>query len=122
MRTERNEKNKVIGCISTGLGETQIEVVVCERDGQDVAMLQLSSWHETLGWQVQKTIPFSADKIGQLQRLLSETRNHLEDLEAPGGAMARVIDLVARGPRAQASMAASHSTAQGDDLAIGAIS
>ncbi|HKX31439.1 MAG TPA: hypothetical protein VJ302_27380 [Blastocatellia bacterium] len=119
MRDQKSEDEKrVIGAISAGLGETQIEVVVCRRDGCDVVMLQLSTWHEALGWQVQKTIPFSANKIGQLQRLFTETRNQLE---AADGAGAQVIDFAVRGPRPAAARTGSQPTTQTDDQSLSAI-
>ena len=115
-----SKKNKVIGGVETGIDETQVEVIFCQRDGKDVVMLQLSTWHETLGWQIQKTIPLSANKIGQLQRLLSETRNHLAALNDPysGG---QVLDFTVRGSRRQTPLGTSQPTTQNDDQAISAI-
>jgi len=89
-------KSEVIGFIDAGDGASRLEVVLSERNGKDVIALQLSTWHETLGWQAQKTIPFAADKIGQLQRLLSQTRNFIEDRRTPAGSLARVIDFALR--------------------------
>lgn len=109
------EKKELIGSLDAGDGETRIDIVLGERDGDDVVALQLSTWHETLGWQAQKTIPIAADKIGLFQRLLSQTRNHLEDRTAPFGATARVIEFGGRGSSSQASKLASQPTTQTDD-------
>ena len=111
------EKNKLIGSLKVGDGETKLDVIIGERDGEDLVSLQLSTWHETLGWQAQKTIPFEADKIGQLQRLLSQSRNHLEDRNATVGATAKVIEFAARRSGTQASNPASQLAAETDDQA-----
>jgi hypothetical protein len=99
------EKREVIGCLDAGMGAAQLEVVLCERDGEDIVALQLSTWHETLGWQRQKTIPLAADKIGKLQRLLSRTRNQIEDRKIAAGAAAQVIEFALRGSESQAAPA-----------------
>jgi hypothetical protein len=115
------EKSEVIGCLDAGTVETRLEVVVCEREGEQMIALQLSTWHETLGWQRQKTIPFAADKLGQLQRLLSRTRNHLEAGKHSTGASAQVIDFALRGSGSQAALPATPSPPQTDEQAISAI-
>jgi hypothetical protein len=104
------EKREVIGCLDAGVGATQLEVVLCEREGEEIVALQLSTWHETLGWQRQKTIPLTADKLGQLQRLLSRTRNHIEDRKIAAGATAQVIEFTVRGSEAPAARPATPST------------
>ncbi|MCI0664431.1 MAG: hypothetical protein L0220_25510 [Acidobacteria bacterium] len=114
------QKSEIIGCLEAGVGDTRVEVVLCEGDGGDVVTLQLSTWHETLGWQRQKTIPLPADKIGQLQRLLSHARNHIEDRNIPAGALAQVIEF-ARGSRSQTALSASQSATQADDRVKSAI-
>jgi hypothetical protein len=114
------QKTELVGSVAAGMGETRIEVVLCQQDGREVVALQLSTWHETLGWQAQKTIPFGAEKIGQLQRLLTQTRNLIEDRAAPAGVVAQVIELAARGSSAPAIMP-TQPTAQNDDQAFSAI-
>lgn|GEM_PF-1812117 len=114
-------KNEMIGCLEAGTGETRVEVILCERDGVDIIALQLSTWHETLGWQAQKTIPLAAEKIGQLQRLLSRTRNRIEDRRAPVGAPAQVIELVARGSSSEATTSVSQPARERDDQMVSAI-
>jgi hypothetical protein len=111
------ENNKLIGSLRVGDGGTKIDVVIGERDGEEIVALQLSTWHETLGWLAQKTIPFEAEKIGQLQRLLSQTRNHIEDRSATVGATAKVIEFAARRSGTQAPKLASQSAAENDDQA-----
>jgi hypothetical protein len=101
------EKREVIGCLDAGVGGTQLEVVLCEGEGEDIVALQLSTWHETLGWQRQKTIPLTADKLGQLQRLLSRTRNQIEDRKIAAGAAAQVIEFTVRGSEPQAARPAT---------------
>jgi hypothetical protein len=115
------EKSEIIGCLDVGTGEAQLEVVLCERDGEKVIALQLSTWHEELGWQRQKTIPLAAEKLGQLQRLLSRTRNHIDASKQTAGARAQVIDFSLRGSGSQAALPATHSPAQTDDQVISAI-
>jgi hypothetical protein len=115
------EKREVIGCLEAGMGGTQLEVVLCECEGEEIVALQLSMWHETLGWQRQKTIPLAADKIGQLQRLLSRTRNHIEDRKIPAGAAAQVIEFALRGAESQATPPATQPAVQTDDQARSAI-
>jgi hypothetical protein len=106
------EKREVIGCLNAGMGATQLEVVLCECEGEDIVALQLSTWHETLGWQRQKTIPLAADKLAQLQRLLSRTRNHIEDRKMVAGATAQVIEFALRGLEPQAALPATPLTVQ----------
>jgi hypothetical protein len=115
------EKREVIGSLDAGMDGTQLEVVLCEGDGEYTVALQLSTWHETLGWQRQKTIPLAADKLGQLQRLLSHTRNHIEDREITAGAVARVIEFAPRGPESQAVLPATPPAVQTDDQMRSAI-
>src|SRR5262245_37873155 len=86
------QRTEVIGRLDAGTGDAQLEVVLCEREGESTIALQLSTWHEALGWQRQKTIPFTADKIGQLQRLLTRTRNQIEERRRTIGATALVIE------------------------------
>jgi hypothetical protein len=114
------EKSEIIGCLDAGTGEAQLEVVLCERDGEKMIALQLSTWHETLGWQRQKTIPFTADKLSQLQRLLTRTRNHIEAGKQPAGATAQVIDFALRGSGSQAVLPATPSPANTEDQVISA--
>jgi hypothetical protein len=115
------EKREVIGCLDIGMGTTQLEVVLCESEGEYTVALQLSTWHETLGWQRQKTIPLAADKLGQLQRLLSRVRNHIEDRKITAGAAAQVIEFALRGPESQAALPATPPAVQTDDQARSAI-
>lgn len=115
------EKREVIGSLDAGISGTQLEVVLCERDGEHSVALQLSTWNETLGWQRQKTIPLPIDKIGQLQRLLSRTRNHIEDRKNTAGAAAQVIEFALRGAESQAMSPATQPAAQNDDQARSAI-
>jgi hypothetical protein len=110
------EKREVIGCLDAGMGAAQLEVVLCERDGEDIVALQLSTWHETLGWQRQKTIPLAADKIGKLQRLLSRTRNQIEDRKIAPGAAAQVIEFALRGSESQATAPATQPAVQTDEV------
>jgi hypothetical protein len=114
------EKREIIGCLEAGIGATRLEVVLCECEGEEIVALQLSTWHETLGWQRQKTIPLAADKIGQLQRLLSRTRNHIEDRKIAPGAAAQVIEFALRGSESQATPA-TQPAVQTDDQARSAI-
>jgi hypothetical protein len=102
------EKNEMIGGLEAGIGETRLEVLISERDGETVLSLQLSTWNEALGWQVQKTIPFAAKQLGQLQRLLAQARTRIADRHTTPGAAAQVIPLVARGPLTQAPAAPAH--------------
>jgi hypothetical protein len=111
------EENKVVGCLDAGVGEARIEIVLGERDGRQVVMLQLSTWHETLGWQAQKTIPLALEKIGQLQRLLSQTRNKVEDRRRAAGAPAQVIEFALRGQSYQPSISNSLPANQTADVA-----
>ena len=106
MTMMQTEKSEMVGGLTAGLGETHLEVVIAERGGEQVISLQLSTWSEALGWQVQKTIPFAADKLGQLQRLLSQARSRIEDQQATVGAPAVIIPLAARGAAAPPSSAA----------------
>jgi hypothetical protein len=106
------EKREVIGYLDAGVGATQLEVVLCESEGEDIVALQLSTWQETLGWQRQKTIPLAADKLGQLQRLLSRTRNHIEDRKIAAGASAQVIEFTVHGSEPQAARPATPPTVQ----------
>jgi hypothetical protein len=87
------ERMKKIGGIDAGMGETRIDVALCQCDGVEVVALQLSTWEEDLGWQAQKTIPLAAEKLGQLQRLLVQTRNRIEENRCLSGAPAQVIGL-----------------------------
>jgi len=64
--------------------QSRLEVAILERDGKPYIALHLSTFSDALGWQVQKTIPFSSDKIAQLQRLLIESRLRLEDQSVTG--------------------------------------
>jgi hypothetical protein len=93
------ERIKKIGGIDAGVGEARIDVALCQRDGVEVIALQLSTWEEALGWQVQKTIPLAAEKIGQLQRLLIQTRNQVEEHRGLAGALAQVIELPLAGQK-----------------------
>jgi len=104
-------RSEVIGDLAAGGGssDARIEVVLCERDGESTIALQLSTWHETLGWQRQKTIPFSADRIGQLQRLLCRTRSRMEERKQAVGAEAQVIEFTQRGWESQALPPATQS-------------
>jgi hypothetical protein len=106
------EKREVIGCLDAGMDAAQLEVVLCESEGGDIVALQLSTWHETLGWQRQKTIPLAADKIGQLQRLLTRTRNRMEDRKIAVGATAQVIEFALRGSESQAAPPATQPAVQ----------
>jgi hypothetical protein len=106
------EKREVIGCLDAGMSAARLEIVLCEREGEDIVALELSTWHETLGWQRQKTIPLAADKLGQLQRLLSRTRNHIEDRKNAAGAAAQVIEFGLRGSEPQAALPATPPTVQ----------
>jgi hypothetical protein len=115
------EKREVIGCLDVGTGTTQLEVVLCERDGEYSVALQLSTWHETLGWQRQKTIPLAANKLGQLQRVLSRVRNQIEDRKTTAGAAAQVIEFALRGPGSQAALPAPPPAVQTDDQVRSAI-
>ncbi len=108
------QKGELIGCVEVGDNAARLEVVLTDHDGNQIVALQLSTWHETLGWQVQKTIPFAAEKIGQLQRVLTQTRNLVEDRRTPAGAVARVIDFALRGPGPQAPRPASQPTIQSE--------
>ncbi|MCI0663686.1 MAG: hypothetical protein L0220_21700 [Acidobacteria bacterium] len=96
------ERIKKIGEMDAGVGEARIDVVLCQSDGVEVIALQLSTWEEALGWQVQKTIPLAADKIRQLQRLLVQTRNQIEEQRGVFGAIAQVIDLPLPGQKSAA--------------------
>jgi hypothetical protein len=107
-------KSELIGSMETGLKDARIEVVLC-------LALQLSTWHETLGWQSQKTIPLGIEKIGQLQRLLSQTRQQIEERTAPVGAVATIIEFALRGSSSQAVRPATQPTPQTGDQALNAI-
>ena len=96
------EKIKKIGEMDAGVGKARIELVLCQCDGVEVIALQLSTWEEALGWQVQKTIPLAADKIGQLQRLLVQSRNQIEEQRGMSGAIAQVISLPLPGQKSAA--------------------
>jgi hypothetical protein len=109
-------KSEVIGSLDAGTGGAQLEVVLCEREGESTIALQLSTWHEGIGWQRQKTIPFTADKIGQLQRLLSQTRNQMEERKRTVGAAAQVIEFAYRGSGSQAVPHATQSATQSDEV------
>jgi hypothetical protein len=111
-----SEKREVIGSLDAGMSESRVEVVVCERDGEYTVALQLSTWQEALGWQRQKTIPLAADKIGQLQRLLSHARNQIEDRGVAVGAVARVFDFALRGPESPAIHQATQPAVQDDQV------
>ena len=76
--------SEVVGGIEMGGDGSRLEVAILERDGKPLIALHLSTYTEALGWQVQKTIPISSDKISQLQRLLIESRNRLEIESEPG--------------------------------------
>ncbi len=115
------EKREVIGSLDAGMAATRLEVVCYECDGEDIVALQLSTWHEVLGWQKQKTIPIAADKIGQLQRLLSRTRNHIEERRITPGSAAQVIEFAQRGSDSQAILPATQPAVQTDDQARSAI-
>jgi hypothetical protein len=93
-----DNRQKKVGLIDSGVGATHLEVAVDERNGEAVVLLQLCTWSEELGQQVQKTISFSASKLGQLQRLLSQARSSIEDSQSDIGALAQIIPLVAREP------------------------
>ncbi len=111
------DQNEVVGCLDAGVGEARIEIVLGERDGRQVVLLQLTTWHETLGWQAQKTIPMALEKMGQLQRLLSQTRNHVDDRQRPAGAPASVIEFALRGQSHQPSISISLPATQTGDVA-----
>ena len=86
-----------MGSDQSGLGAapgSRLEVAILERDGKPLIALHLSTFTEALGWQVQKTIPISSDKIAQLQRLLIESRNRL----ASDSTIGRVIPFSQRTP------------------------
>lgn len=91
------EKQKQVGSIDSGCEATVLEIVVGECRGEAVILLQLCTWNEEIGRQVQKTISFSADKLGQLQRLLSQARSQIEDSQRGVCGTAQVIPLRARG-------------------------
>lgn len=75
---------EIVGGIEMGVNQSRLEVAILERDGKPYVALHLSTFSDDLGWQVQKTIPISSDKIAQLQRLLIESRLRLEDQSATG--------------------------------------
>jgi hypothetical protein len=114
--------NELVGYLDAGLNEARIEVVLSERNDRKMVVLQFSTWHETLGWQVQKTIPLAVEKIGQLQRLLSQTRNHVEDCSTPVGAVAQVIEFAAHRSGSQVNRLVSQPMTQSDDQLAGAVS
>lgn len=91
-----DNKQKKVGLIESGVGATHLEVAVDKRDGEAIVLLQLCTWSEELGQQVQKTISFSASKLGQLQRLLSQARSSIEDSQSDISLLAQVIPLTAR--------------------------
>lgn len=97
-------KSELIGSVAAGGGESRLDVVLTERGGEAVVALQLSVWSEALGWQAQKTIPVAAEEIGQLQRVLAQTRGRIEERARPAGARALVIPFAppARRPAAPA--------------------
>lgn len=111
------EKSEIVGSLEAGLNGTCVEVVVSQCDGQEVVALQLSTWNEALGWQVQKTLPLAADKLGQLQRLLSQARQRIEDRRLPAAALAQVIPLTTRGPAVQAASSVTQPARQLENLA-----
>ena len=117
----RKQESEQIGGLEAGVGETRIEVVLTQSEGKDIVAFQLSTWHETLGWQVQKTIPMAAEKICQMQRLLSQTRNHLEERRAPAGAKARVIEFGMRGSGRETSSALTQPATETDDDLVSAV-
>jgi|SRR5262245_32079351 len=96
------ERIKKIGEMEAGVGEARIDVVLCQCDGVEVIALQMSTWEEALGWQVQKTIPLATDNIRQLQRLLIQTRNQIEEQRGTFGAIAQVIELPLPGQKSVA--------------------
>jgi hypothetical protein len=114
--------NELVGYLDAGLNEARIEVVVSERNGRKMVVLQLSTWHETLGWQAQKTIPFAVEKIGQLQRLLSQTRNHIEDRTISVGSAAKVIEFAVPRSSTQFTRLVTQPHTQTDDQLAGAVS
>jgi hypothetical protein len=113
---------ELVGYLDAGVNEARIEVVLGERNGRDMVVLQFSTWHETLGWQAQKTIPLAVEKIGQLQRLLSQTRNHIEDRSTQVGAVAQIIELAAPGSGSPINKLVSQPMTQGDEQLAGAVS
>ncbi|MBO0722309.1 MAG: hypothetical protein J2P41_15895 [Blastocatellia bacterium] len=107
--------SEVIGHLESG--EARLEVVLCECAGESRIALQLSTWHESLGWQKQKTIPFPADKIGQLQRLLCRTRNRIQERRMTVvGAGAQVIEFATCEAGSQAEPPATPSNLQPDEV------
>jgi hypothetical protein len=90
-------KSNSVGGLSTGIDNTRLDVVVTERNGDSVVTLQLSTWSDTGGWRVQKTIPLAARQLSQLQRLLAQARNAITDRQTGAGtAAAQVIPIGAR--------------------------
>jgi hypothetical protein len=109
--------SELVGSVAAGRGEARLEVVLSERDGDPFVALQLSTWNEGLGWQVQKTIPLRVDQIGQFQRLLSQTRARLDERSETIGARAQVIPFAARGSVAPATAPlAQPARAQRDEV------
>lgn len=75
---------EIVGGIEMGGNQSRLEVAILERDGKPYVALHLSTFSDALGWQVQKTIPISSNKIAQLQRLLIESRLRLDDQSVTG--------------------------------------
>ncbi len=91
----KNKSNSV-GGLSTGIDNTRLDVVVTEPDGAPVVTLQLSTWSDSLGWEVQKTIPLAARQLGQLQKLLAQARYAIMDQKAGADSVGQVIPIGAR--------------------------
>ncbi|HZS05091.1 MAG TPA: hypothetical protein VFD58_09675 [Blastocatellia bacterium] len=90
------KKSESVGGLSTGIDNTRLDVVVTEQDDGPVVTLQLSTWRDASGWQVQKKIPLAAKQLSQLQRLLSQARNVISDGHKGAGNQAQVIPIGAR--------------------------
>ena len=86
-------ESEIIGRIDTGMEGARLEIAITDRDGKPSIALHLSTFSDALGWQIQKTIPIAPQKIARLQRLLSETRNRLDDVLV-GDAASRIIPFV----------------------------
>ena len=91
----KNKSNSV-GGLSTGIDNTRLDVVVTEQDSAPIVTLQLSTWSDSLGWEVQKTIPLAARQLGQLQRLLAQARYAITEQKTGAESAGQVIPIGAR--------------------------
>jgi hypothetical protein len=65
--------------------DRKIEVVLEQRDGEDVVALRHSVWTEGLGWCAQKTIRLDAEQLDELHRAVTVARHRVNRRRGEAG-------------------------------------